>query len=526
MTRGPTPHEGPPPADADADFEAAPEAVQAGARGRRGDVSTDAAVPAGRASLGGPPPGPDAQVGPPSAGDRPVDGSARTHTAAKTPPYALDGARAAEPRPAPRAAANHQKQANEGFVHADALQSRAEALGTMDARLARPAAKAFEDRFTSLERTDPDVDLAAVARASGDRGAHGVADDGAEPGAADEGHRPRDLAGPSATGTAGNRVPAGDAPDTAHGASRPDLGSEGAGAAGSAAAPSPPSDPALNQYIASLHLTDLDLSEVELPPAAAPSLAAFGACTAAGVAGLVALLWLPSTALYQLHAAGEVLFWLAAAGVAAAGWVGARHWPAGRQFLTALAASDGAQDKRTLPPPPRWLRRLFANRHLQTRLLAWRRPLLGTGIVALAACVAFVLPREPEWAGNTYSTAWFVAVVAAMSCGILVGRFILAQAAASPLARELEPFSPPTWLRWVSLGLLVAGATVTNFGAQWFNLAGYGSEFPLAGLGLVTGIGGAIWLARRFDELEAKWRDEAQAQAQRPDAAEAGGQER
>lgn len=431
---------------------------------------------------------------PPQAGDAPH----RTGDAEQT---------SAAPRPAPQGPgastgpAPTKARAAEA-VYADALQSRREALSHMDARLARPAPTYPEDTLTPLDRTDPGRVLDAGAAPD----AWAQAADASQ--AADGG----DAADPYG----GARDPEGTDPRY-----RPQP--ESAADPEVRAAKPAANDPALNRYIASLNLTDLDLSDVELPAAQAASVATLLGCAGVGVVGVVGMLWLPSTALYQLHATGEVLFWGCAACVAGAAWVGAQHRDAVRQLEHMVSARTGPNAPALRVPNvrvPRWLWRLTRNSRLQQQLLAWRRPLLAGGIVTLAACVAFVLPREPEWAGNTYSTAWFFAVMAAMSCGVLVGRFILAQAAASPLTRELKPFTPPPWFRWVSLALLVAGGLITSFGAQWFNLAGggVGGEFPLAGLGLVTGIGGAIWMARRFDELETKWRQETAAKAPKSDA--------
>ncbi len=43
-------------------------------------------------------------------------------------------------------------------------------------------------------------------------------------------------------------------------------------------------------------------------------------------------------------------------------------------------------------------------------------------------------------------------------------------------------------------------------------------EFTLAGASLALGVAAAIWLARRFDELESKWEKEAQMRQEPPDS--------
>lgn len=266
-------------------------------------------------------------------------------------------------------------------------------------------------------------------------------------------------------------------------------------------------DPAMRRYLASVDLDGLDLSDIALEPPPGPSAVALVAATATVGAAAVGLVFLPNTALYQLHSGGEMLLCLLAAGGALAVRSVVRHlgaWPA----LVATARRLGAQVPQGQLPQGA-ARPLVLAAAAAIRIVARRpRTALAVAIAGLFGAMALLLPHEAEWAGGTYSTGWFLAVLVAMTCGILVGRLILVQAEATPLPGGLRPIVLPSYVRWLSLGLLVGGGLLASFGHAWFGWGspGTGGEFALSGLSLAVGVFGAIWLARRFDEWEAGWR--------------------
>ena len=89
----------------------------------------------------------------------------------------------------------------------------------------------------------------------------------------------------------------------------------------------------------------------------------------------------------------------------------------------------------------------------------------------------------------------------------LGGRWLLLQA-----SRKIDPdtFVPieqrqlPGWFKWVSLAFLLAGAVIAGFGEQIFGVGSHNTI--LAAVGLGVGLFGAVWLSRRFDEAEEKFK--------------------
>lgn len=256
------------------------------------------------------------------------------------------------------------------------------------------------------------------------------------------------------------------------------------------------SDPAMARYLASVDLRGLDIDESLLqasPPGDRLGLV-IGVSFWAFVLG--AVIWLPTTLFYQRHPMAEGIclgLWLMLALLtvlllrSVTAFVAGLPWAQG---LDLLKKSGGTGRGFGLSPK------------------AQRQTLAGA-IVALGALLVLVLPRDVQWQGQGYSGGWFLATLGAIATGILVGRFIIAHAASRPIAPERPPIVLPTWWRWVTLGWIVLGG-IGVLVAHSMTVAGDTSnEFGLAGAGLFLGISGAIWLARRFDELEAKWQKEA-----------------
>ena len=261
----------------------------------------------------------------------------------------------------------------------------------------------------------------------------------------------------------------------------------------------PGQDPGMDAYLASLNLEELEVDEdLVLEDAKADGLWALAGCAVwLGTLGLIA--WLPSTLFYQLNPLAEFAYlalWLFAALLTALLWRGVyaliTAWPFGAE-LQALKRQ-----------------RLLARLPKGPAVAPVRLMLLG--IIALGALLVLLLPRDAQWQGQTYSGAWFVAALAATATGILVGRFIIAHATMTRPAHS-EPRAPiqwPSWMRWAT-GAALLGAAALILILHALTVPGdHSNEFALAGASLSLGIGAAIWLARRFDELEAKWQKEAQ----------------
>jgi hypothetical protein len=137
-------------------------------------------------------------------------------------------------------------------------------------------------------------------------------------------------------------------------------------------------------------------------------------------------------------------------------------------------------------------------------VLRW---ILLLGGLGLGGIMLFAMPREAEWQGHGYSNRWFVGVGVAITAGILLGRWLIMQADRKAPRREPRaPIVLPPWVKWFTLSVLVAAGLFASFGNHVLSGDPDSNSFTLGGVGFLVGILGAIWLARRFDELEAQIR--------------------
>lgn len=271
----------------------------------------------------------------------------------------------------------------------------------------------------------------------------------------------------------------------------------------------PDDDDYMRHYLSEADLSALDLGDIDLQPdvQAERNWQWMRLGLTLGVAAL--LIWVMNTDYYLFHGHGTALVpivWLTlVASLAAAG-------------LQGFGVSQGL-----LKPDLQGLGRRLGRPGLGRPKLSWqfklsetlRRYLLLITGLGLGALVMFYLPHEAEWQGGGYSGQWFVAVGAALVAGIVLGRWLIAQAAHAQAKAEtrapVAPFVWPSWFKWVSLALLIVGALFAAFGHL---IIGNGESstvgFELSGVGLVVGICGAIWIARRFDEWEVEFKRQAQ----------------
>ena len=249
-------------------------------------------------------------------------------------------------------------------------------------------------------------------------------------------------------------------------------------------------DVAMQEYLRSLDLQRLNLDHIELDDA--PVDAGNGAprwVLAAGLWGLV--FWLPSTNYYQLYGQGFWIVGLAIAAVAAVGLGGAQ------QLLNLLAKVTGQ--------PTSAIRRFsWPKMHIAPGVLRW---ILLVGGLGLGGVMLFAMPREAEWQGHGYSVRWFVGVGVAITAGILLGRWLIMQADhKAPRRQPRAPVALPPWVKWLTLSVLVAAGLFASFGGRLLSGDPDSNSFALGGVGFLVGILGSIWLARRFDEVEAQIR--------------------
>jgi hypothetical protein len=110
------------------------------------------------------------------------------------------------------------------------------------------------------------------------------------------------------------------------------------------------------------------------------------------------------------------------------------------------------------------------------------------------------------WFGDQ---AIFVSGAGAIFIGIVFSRWLTMQGEAARAARQTEeeepPIELPPWFKWVTFAGIVALAGFVALS----NLNNAGDfDFSIGGLGFAVGLFAAIWLARRFEELEQKGREE------------------
>jgi len=207
--------------------------------------------------------------------------------------------------------------------------------------------------------------------------------------------------------------------------------------------------------------------------------------------GLGALtLWLPTTEWFMVRGQGGWFFLLCGVGIVDGVLLGRMvlAWAEAAGARHAARQAEAPEPKPDKPPSAlrRWLTLLVA---------------LGGG-----AAVIFGVPASAYYAsGDAYHSTWFLGAGGALVVGILLARWLLMQANAAPLQEApREPIKLPPWFKWVTLGVLVSGG-VAAFIANVFyaNPDSSGSfEFGISAVGFAVGLSGAIWLARRFDELE------------------------
>lgn len=136
--------------------------------------------------------------------------------------------------------------------------------------------------------------------------------------------------------------------------------------------------------------------------------------------------------------------------------------------------------------------------------LRWFTFLLGAG-GAVTLVVAVRSGTLTAWFGDQ---AIFVSGTGALFIGVVLSRWLTMQAEAAN-ARDQEepddaPIELPPWFKWVSFTVIV-GAAIVLFVANLMSAGAF--DFSLGGAGFIVGLAAAIWLARRFDDLERKARE-------------------
>jgi hypothetical protein len=202
------------------------------------------------------------------------------------------------------------------------------------------------------------------------------------------------------------------------------------------------------------------------------------------------VLWLPSTEWFRLGGHNSPWFFVVCGlGMVDGLLLGRLVW----RWAQEVAARPAPEPEPTKPKGP------------PSAVVRW---LTLAAALGGAAAIIFGVPASAYYSeGDAYHSTWFLGAGGALVIGILLGRWLLMQATAKPVDdTPRQPIKLPPWFKWVTLGVLIALALVAFFGNLLYGNEEQGGniEFPLGAIGFVVGLAGAIWLARRFDEFEAK----------------------
>lgn len=210
--------------------------------------------------------------------------------------------------------------------------------------------------------------------------------------------------------------------------------------------------------------------------------------------GIALVMWLPSTHFYKTSNYSTALFF----GVCVFGLVitfaGGRFMWAwmeeAAERWAAEASPSSPKPPRVIQPLERWLTLLAA---------------LGLGAITL-----FAFPESTSYSDGS----WMFKALGGATAAALGGRWLFIQAGRQTTKPSRGLPRLPSWFKWVNLTLLVIGAAVVLLSDLFFNSRQ--AEGYLSALGFILGIGGAIWLARRFDELETRFKNDGAQRSRKP----------
>ena len=250
-----------------------------------------------------------------------------------------------------------------------------------------------------------------------------------------------------------------------------------------------------NDDLVGIDLSSLDLDGIDIDDRPSEAWRWLGLLLLLGLGGLV--LWLPNTEWFRLmgHDSGP-FFVLTAAGIVIGILLGRWLWLWGLAAAERYAARAQARVDEPAKPPS-----------------ALRRWFIFALILGGAAAILYVPASAYYQQGDSYQTTWFLAAGGAVVVGIVLGRWLLMQAAAARARqKERPPLVLPPWFKWVTLAVLGVVFLVVLIGKLTSGGETPGAfGFSLGATGFIVGLGGAIWLARRFDEFEKRHEQRVQS---------------
>ena len=212
------------------------------------------------------------------------------------------------------------------------------------------------------------------------------------------------------------------------------------------------------------------------------------------VATILFVAWFPSTEFYRTSPNARTWF-ISLSGLALVLTLVGGRWIWAWVEEVALERAALAEDK--APAPPRII----------TPLERWLT-LLG----AMGGLLTVVLTSEGAIGipGQGASDQWWLLALGGLLSAGLGGRWLFLHAN-RPLKpqEERRSLTLPPWVKWVNLALLLGGGLFVIIGSQVMGQAGDIFNSSVFGaVGIVLGGFGAIWLSKRFDELEQYFKDQ------------------
>lgn len=248
------------------------------------------------------------------------------------------------------------------------------------------------------------------------------------------------------------------------------------------------------------NLEDLDLRFInfeELPPPSEAS-SPMGSASRVfilifGISLIGLLMWFPTSDLYLASAHDNTTFFGVSGvaillGLLGGRWLWAWIEEAATRYAEQAPPSQPREDRIITP---------FERRATLAGAIA------GLITAAVASQEHLGIPGQ-----NTSGRWWVIAFGALLSAG-LGGRWILLQATRPPVEGPERPrIELPKWFKWVTFSLLALGGLFAVLGSSLFGQAGNILNTSIFGsIGLIVGTLGAIWISKRFDELEQHFKD-------------------
>ncbi len=250
-----------------------------------------------------------------------------------------------------------------------------------------------------------------------------------------------------------------------------------------------------------LDLGDLDLSDIDLSADDEEAVASvsdwFRGIIYLILTGIV--IWVPQTPYYQTVGRNSWMFF-------ALSFVGIVVGISGGRWLLGIAQRASARYARmnhdrgpSVYKPP-------------TAVSRWLTLITGIGG---GVAIVFGINASPATVGN--SASFFIAI-GAIAVGGTLGRWLLMQEHNPSKNRApSEPIKLPPWFKWVTLASIAVASGFVLFSTEIFGPAlAKQMEFVFGAIAFLISIVGAVWISKRFDEMEKEGQREREKRRPQP----------